>query len=50
VRRARFVRLGTSDAQGLYAKFGFQDVLEWRRTRSYSATEMVLARDDALAP
>lgn len=42
VRRARRVRLGTRDAQSLYARFGFVDTSTLRRP--YVTTEMVLAR------
>lgn len=42
VRRCRRVRLGTRDAQALYARFGF--VATSRLRRPYVTTEMVLAR------
>ncbi|MDP3236194.1 MAG: GNAT family N-acetyltransferase [Myxococcales bacterium] len=42
VRRCRRVRLGTRDAQSLYARFGFVDTSTLRRP--YVTTEMVLAR------
>ena len=42
VRRCRRVRLGTRDAQALYARFGFVDTSMLRRP--YVTTEMVLAR------
>ncbi|ACL63420.1 GCN5-related N-acetyltransferase [Anaeromyxobacter dehalogenans 2CP-1] len=53
VRRTRFVRLVTADAQGLYARFGFVDAAGKRRFGT--STEMVLVRDppagaDAGAP
>ncbi len=42
VRRARFVRLATRDAQGLYARFGFVDAAT--RRRFATSSEMVLER------
>lgn len=42
VRRCRRVRLGTRDAQSLYARFGFVDVATLKRP--YRTTEMVLVR------
>jgi len=42
VRRCRRVRLGTRDAQSLYARFGFVDTAMLRRP--YATTEMVLVR------
>ena len=42
VRTASVVRLATKDAQELYARFGFRDVGEWKR--SFQASEMVLER------
>lgn len=42
VRRCRRVRLGTRDAQSLYARFGFVEASTLRRP--YATTEMVLVR------
>ncbi|WP_242346372.1 GNAT family N-acetyltransferase [Anaeromyxobacter terrae] len=42
VRRTRFVRLATRDAQGLYARFGFVDAAA--RRRFATSSEMVLDR------
>lgn len=43
VRRVLYVRLGTRDAQGLYARFGFVDAAERRRWPE--ATDMVRERE-----
>ncbi len=48
VRRARSVRLTTRDAQALYAKLGFKDVLE-APLRPWPSTEMRLSRASARA-
>jgi hypothetical protein len=42
------VRLGTRDAQALYARFGFKDVATLER--SYASTEMVLRRTPTPRP
>lgn len=43
VRGAAFVHLGTRDAQGLYARFGFRDAATLP-PRGYASTHMVLER------
>jgi ribosomal protein S18 acetylase RimI-like enzyme len=47
VRGAQRVRLGTRDAQRLYARFGFVDVRE-SPPGPWTTTEMILRRDRAV--
>lgn len=45
IRRARFVRLGTRDAMGFYARMGFVATSSLL-PRPYTSTDMVLVRDE----